>query len=70
MTGGRNDLFLQINESPPGQTATYAAAVYAIRYRIFTGWHKFRLSDSDDDLRREMARLAAWLAWEWFGDYK
>ena len=65
-TGGRQDCFLQINESPQGQTVTYTGAVYAIRYRICSGWHEFRLFSSDDDLQREAARLAPWLAWDWF----
>jgi hypothetical protein len=65
-TGGRHDCFLHINESPPGQTITYIGAVYAIRYRICTGWHKFRLFADADDFEREALRLREWLAWEWF----
>lgn len=64
--GDRNDVFLQINESPTGQTVTHLACVYAIRYRICSGWRKFRLTGSDDDLNREAARLAKWVAWDWF----
>jgi hypothetical protein len=64
--GNRSDCFLQINESPQGQTITYTGAVYAIRYRICTGWHKFRLLSDDDELKREATRLATWLAWDWF----
>ena len=39
--------FLQINEHPVGQTETYAAAVYADRYGICTGWHTFTLADGE-----------------------
>jgi hypothetical protein len=65
-TGDRSACFLQINESPQGQTTTYSGAVYAIRYRICTGWHDFRLPSNDSDLRREAARLWRWLAYDWF----
>jgi len=68
MVGDRNDCFLQINESPQGQTITYEGAVYAIRYRICTGWHNFSISPSADKLKREANRLAMWLAWDWFSN--
>jgi hypothetical protein len=64
--GTRLDCFVQINESPQGQTLTYTGAVFAIRYRICTDWHKFRLFNNHDDLDREAARLTKWLAWDWF----
>lgn len=63
---GRLDCFLQINEPPEGQSAPYMAGVYAIRYRICTGWHKFGLSARDSDQKREARRLWPWLAYEWF----
>jgi hypothetical protein len=64
--GSRDDLFLQINECPIGQAWTYVAAVYAIRYRICTGWHSMRLTA---DLRcdaSEVHRLDGWLHRRWF----
>jgi hypothetical protein len=64
--GGRCDCFLQINPLPQGQITTYEGAVFAIRYRIFTDWHKFRLFGRPSLLNREAARLADWLAWELF----
>ena len=69
-TGGRYDCFLQINESPQGQTITYTGSVYAIRYRIWTGWHEFRLFNRNDDLGREATRLATWLARDWFATFE
>jgi hypothetical protein len=65
-TDGKSDFFLQFNETPQGQTVTYSGAVYAIRYRIFTGWHDFQLFASDYDLKREAERLVEWLAYDMF----
>ena len=62
----RNNLFLQINECPIGQTATYTAAVYAIRYRICTGWHSLELGPDAHHLEREVERLDHWLHRRWF----
>lgn len=64
--GGKLDCFLMIHEAPQGQTLTYVGAVYAIRYRICTGWHGFRLFAADAELETEATRLAPWLAHEWF----
>ncbi len=49
--------FLQINEHPMGRIETYAAAVYADRYGICTGWHRFCLDNS-----KEIAALRPWLS--------
>ncbi len=65
-TGGRDHCCLQINEASRGQIAIYEASVYAIRYRICTGWHRFRLYCADDKLRQEAERLEDWLHWHWF----
>ncbi len=64
--GSRNDLFLQINECPIGQTTTYAAAVYAFRYRICTGWHSMTLWPDAGRIRCETERLQPWLHRSWF----
>lgn len=64
--GSRSDLFLQINECPIGQTATYTAAVYAIRYRICTGWHSVQLGPDAHRLECEVERLDHWLHRRWF----
>lgn len=55
--------FLQINEHPIGQAETYAAAVYADRYGICTGWHRFRLGDDAG-----IASLGRWLRRQQFKD--
>lgn len=64
--GLRDDPFLQINECPIGQTASYTAAVYAIRYRICSGWHSMRLTPSGHCDDSEVERLDAWLHRRWF----
>lgn len=55
--------FLQINEHPCFQTETYAAAVYAERYGICTGWHCFELDDAE-----AVSALAPWLNRRQFRD--
>ncbi len=62
----RTDCFLQINECPIGQAVTYAAAVYAIRYRLCTGWHPFRIHANEERQAAEVQRLRPWLHREWF----
>ena len=58
--------FLQINEHPAGQLETYAAAVYADRYGICTGWHTFTLANGDSAgllmpwLQRRLFKDRAW----------
>ena len=66
--GLRTDFFLQINPTPQSQTHEYQAAVYARRYRIYTGWHGFRISGTGDELKREIARLEKLVAWKLFAD--
>ncbi len=56
---------LQINEHPIGSSETYAAAVYGIRFRIFSGWHVFACATVTEALA-EADRLGAWLSREWF----
>jgi hypothetical protein len=64
--GLRDAPFLQINERSLGERQVYSAAVYAIRFKICTGWHVFRLtSDLQFDLR-EAERLDGWLNRRWF----
>lgn len=57
--------FLHITEYPVGQTSTYAAAVYASRYSICTGFHTFELSEAPAN-----NELHYWLAREQFRDRK
>ncbi len=63
--GGRSDLFLQFNEIPTGQSLTYVGAVYAMRFRICSGWHPFTLYD-DARMVAEATRMECWLHREWF----
>lgn len=57
---GGDDRFLQINECPIGQQKRYAAAVYALRFRLCSGWSTFRMTAAEPD--RVVARLAPCLA--------
>lgn len=60
-TGGRLDLFLQINECPIGQQLVYTAAVYAPRYRLNSGWHFFSLPRNKPADDERIVELSAWL---------
>ena len=55
--------FLQINEHPVGQSEKYAAAVYADRYGICTGWHTFALGNGES-----VSLLTPWLQRRSFKD--
>ena len=59
-SGDYDDIALDINEEPRLQ-----ACVYAMRYRLYTGWHALRLS-SEGNLHREAARLEGVLHRRWF----
>ena len=59
--GSYDDVILQINENPSWQ-----AAVYAIRYRICTGWHSFEFTAQKTRLRDEAKRLESLLHRRWF----
>ncbi len=63
---GRADLFLQINEHSIGAVQTYEAAVYAPRFRLFTGWQKFRLTDDLQCDSSEADRLHSLLHRDWY----
>lgn len=60
-SGSLEDILLQINLVPD-----YRAAVYAIRYKLCTGWHKFTLHKERDSLQQEADRVRKWLARSWF----
>ena len=55
--------FCRSTNTPIGQAETYAVAVYAYRYGICTGWHRFRLGDDS-----EIALLGPWLRRRQFRD--
>lgn len=64
--GGKLALFLQINEHPIGTLRTYNAAVYAMRYRMCTGWLPFRLTAALQHDPNESECLAGRLHRKWF----
>lgn len=63
--GGRNDLFLQFNHTPKGHDS-YVGAVYAIRFRICTGWHPFTLKANEQPIEQVANQLEGWLRRRWF----
>jgi hypothetical protein len=68
--GVRSDFFLQINEAPRGQALTYIGAVYAMRYRLCSGWHAFTLRSTtlasmNAEQAAEFALVDAWLHRRW-----
>jgi hypothetical protein len=66
-SGRRDHCALQINEQPIGdKSGTFAAAVYAVRYALCSGWHTFTLTDDDSLIMREADRLRCWLDRSWF----
>lgn len=52
---------LLIREFPRGQYLVYQVAVYAIRYRLFSGWHDTRLTRRIECDQHEVRRLAPWV---------
>ena len=59
--GSYDDIVLHVNENP-----IWHAAVYAVRYRIHTGWHRFYPYRSTVRLRKEAKRLKEFLYADWF----
>jgi hypothetical protein len=64
--GVRNDFFLQITEAPSGQALTYVGAVYAMRYRLCSGWHPFTLRWTAEEQAAEVAQVDVWLHRRWY----
>jgi hypothetical protein len=62
-SGDLDDLYLMIHNSP-----VWCAAVYAIRYRIFSCWHEFKLSSSPSVQAKQAKRLSPLLERRWFAD--
>jgi hypothetical protein len=61
VTGDARYFALQINEFPVGQTRVFEACVYAIRYRICSGWHLFERGTGRNWPEGEADRLRLWL---------
>lgn len=57
---------LMIQEYPIGNEQIYTAAVYAIRFRIFTHFHEFQLSGDSQCDPAEAVRLEPLLHRRWF----
>lgn len=63
----KTDCFLQLNELAETRGVLIcSAAVYAIRYRICTGWHAFRLDQDSHRRSEEAGRLSEWLHYDNF----
>jgi hypothetical protein len=54
-TGDLDDVYLLVNRSP-----VWCAAVYTIRFRIFSGWREFDLSADPAAQEAEANRLSPW----------
>jgi hypothetical protein len=70
-TTTEKNFHLQINPNPQGQTIDYTASVLATRFGLpltAVGWHPFRLSDRDEELRQTAERLTPFLARRNFKD--
>jgi hypothetical protein len=52
--------FLQFNVMP-----SWCGCVYAINYRLCSGWHTFGLFDDDVLMKKEAERLGNYLAFDW-----
>jgi hypothetical protein len=61
VSGDCDSLWLQVNVAPRLQLA-----VFAMRYRICSGWHTFRLHATAAQQRFEAQRLDEWVHRRWF----
>jgi hypothetical protein len=59
--GSYDDVALHINENPP-----WYGCVFALRFRLCTGWHRFYPFMDGKKLKREADRLATFLHHRWF----
>lgn len=63
----RTDCFLQLNElGCEGQSVLLAGAVYALRYRLCTGWHPIELSTDQDKFEQSLNYVSPWLNYDNF----
>src|ERR1700676_4628185 len=60
-SGDFDEVLLQVNRVPH-----WCAAVCAIRYRIFSGWHPFHVAIKKEDGEAESHRVKDYLARKWF----
>jgi hypothetical protein len=59
--GRRSDFFLQINHAPCADADAFVGAVYAMRYGICTGWHRFTLHTDPQLSLAEAGKIESWL---------
>lgn len=64
---GEDECGLMITQAPLGQDETFAACVFAIRYRLCSGYHLFPLPSAAFAATHQ-PRLHLWLAQSWFED--
>jgi hypothetical protein len=67
-TSDRKHFALHVNQQSCGY-GVYTASVYAIRYRMCSGWYQVRLSTRVAAINKEASRLHDVLAREWFDAY-
>jgi len=60
-SGSLDGIYFQINVLP-----SWRASVYAIRYRICTGWHEFELNSKGSAMLEQAMRLDSWINKRWF----
>ena len=65
-SGCRDHIRLQINHHPHGQNQTFNAIVFALRFRLCSGWHQFQLPSHPPHLTEEVERVRTWLDFSWY----
>lgn len=63
IAGSLDDIAMQVNVAP-----YYSACVYALRYRLFSGWRRFDPYSSKQVWKYEIERLKGWLGRDFFSD--
>ena len=53
-------LYVQINPKPEFHPRLFAMSVYAMRYRICSGWHAFLLPPTSSVQNEELAKIEPW----------
>ena len=62
----QNYVRLQINHHPQGQSETFHAIAFALRYRLCSGWQQFQLHTDPQKLTAEAERVRTWLDFSWY----
>lgn len=61
-----DDIYVQINSQSEQHPHLFAVNVYAMRFRICSGWHGFMLAASSDHQQAEVPKVWQWAANEHF----